>query len=371
MESVLILGAGFGGLEVATRLSGGDFDVTLIDRNDGFTFGFAKFEVLFGRSTPEQIKLPYSEISKPGVTFKREEIVSIDPTTRRVVTDRASYDPDVLVVALGADYAPDATPGFVEGGYEFYSVAGAGRLGNALTHFEGGTILLGVLGVPYKCPPAPYECLFLMDDYFKERGIVVDFQLVNPMPTPIPPSPQASDAIKKAMDARNITYTFGQRVHSIDPSTKTAALGSGASLSYDLFIGIPVHKAPTVVQEAGLTDGGTDGWIKVDKTNLRTPYDGVWALGDCADAPVPRAGTLAENAARAVADDIMGKLDEPYEGRGICFVEFGGGEIGMVHVDFLTGPAPQAPLEGPSRELMANKAEFGRDRRQRWFGRSE
>lgn len=342
---VLILGAGFGGLELATRLSGDDFRVTLIDRSDGFTFGYSKFDIMLGKNTAAEVKLPYAEI--PG--FRQEEIVSIDPSSRVVRTDRGSYEPDVLVVALGADYVP-------YDGLEFYSIAGAERLCEVLPTIIGGTVVIGILGAPFKCPPAPFEAAFLLDDYFKDRGVSVQLRVVSPLPAPIPVSPGASSAIIGALDERGIAYEFGA----------AAVPGRGE----DVFIAIPKHRVPSVVAESGLTEGGADGWIKVDPKTLRTPFEGVYAIGDNADAPVPRAGTLAENAACAVADDVRGALTTPYEGRGTCFVEFGRGEIGMVEVDFLSGPDPVAPLVGPSRDLMAKKEEFGRVRRERWFKRS-
>ncbi len=350
---VLICGAGFGGLELATRLSehADDFHVTLLDRNEGFVFGYSKFDVLFGHSTVDGVTLPYRDFTKPGVEFRREEVVSIDPGTKEVRTDANSYRPDILVVALGADYVP-------YDGHEFYSVEGAARLREVLPSIERGIVQIGVLGVPFKCPPAPWEAMFLMHDYFVERGVreAIDLRITTPMPMPIPVSPVASQAITDALDARGINYEFGHR----------AVPGSGE----DYFIAVPLHKAPDVVQASGLTEGGADGWIHVDPTNLRTPFDGVYALGDCADAPVPRAGTLAESAARVVADDILGRLEVPYEGRGICFVEFGGGEIGIVNVEFLAGAEPRAPMAGPSQELMKHNEAFGAERRERWFGRS-
>jgi sulfide:quinone oxidoreductase len=149
--------------------------------------------------------------------------------------------------------------------------------------------------------------------------------------------------------------------------TRTGEIG------YDLFIGIPVHRAPSVVEDSGLTAGGTDGWVAVDPRNLATRFPNVYALGDCADAPVPRAGVFAETAARAVADDIAAKLRGagavvPYDGRGSCYIEFGGGLVGKVDADFLSGPSPTAPFLGPSRELVAEKREFAAVRRRRWFG---
>jgi len=350
---VLILGAGFGGLELATRLSerSDRFCVTLIDRNDGFIFGYSKFDVLFGHKTVDDVTLRYSDFKKPGVEFRQEEILSIDPRTKQVKTDANTYEPDILVVALGADYVP-------YDGHEFYSVEGAERLGEVLPSIERGIVQIGVLGVPFKCPPAPWEMTFLVHDYFVERGVrdAIDLRIKTPMPSPIPVSPTASSAIIAALDDRGVTYEFRHR----------PVPGSGE----DYFIAVPLHKAPDVVQASGLTEGGTDGWVKVDPRNLRTPFDGVYAIGDCADAPVPRAGSLAESAARAVADDIVGSLEVPYEGSGVCFIEFGRGEIGTVNVDFLSGPSPQAPLLGPSRELMREKEKFGADRRARWFGRS-
>src|SRR5215211_5705863 len=150
-EHVLILGAGFGGLELATRLSaslGDEVHITLVDQNDAFTFGFSKLEILFGRQTREQVCCPYRDISTPGVEFRQERVTSIDPRTRHVVTDGGTYEPDTLVVALGADYDPGATPGFVEDGYEYYSVAGAERLRDVLPSFSGGQVLVAILGVP-------------------------------------------------------------------------------------------------------------------------------------------------------------------------------------------------------------------------------
>src|SRR4051812_47716249 len=146
---VVVLGAGFGGLELVTRLSEAVPDevrITLIDRNDAFMFGFSKLDVMFGRRNAADLWIPYAEIDKPGVEFRQETVRSIDPERRRVVTDRATYDADILVVALGADYAPDATPGLAEDGYEFYSTAGAERARDALAAFGGGAVVIGVLG---------------------------------------------------------------------------------------------------------------------------------------------------------------------------------------------------------------------------------
>ena len=375
-KHVLILGAGFGGLELATLLSESMADtvrVTLIDQNDAFVFGFSKLDVLFGRQTAAQVRCPYREIASPGVEFRQERITSIDPGTRRVVTDQGVYEADVLVVALGADYDHAATPGFVEDGFEFYSVPGAERLGRQLAAFTGGVVLIAILGVPFKCPPAPYEAALMLHDYLVERGVrdATRIEVISPMDSPVPVSATTSEAIVRALAERGIGYTPGHRVREIDPVAHLARLKDEVR-HYDLFIGIPVHHVPGVVEASGLTAGGNDGWVAVNPRTLATPYPHVYALGDCADAPVPRAGVFAESAARAVADDIAATMQGggpivPYDGKGWCYIEFGDGTVGKVDADFLTGPVPTAPFLGPSRELATEKLEFAAARRQRWF----
>jgi len=248
------------------------------------------------------------------------------------------------------------------------------RLRDALAAFTGGTLIVAILGVPFKCPPAPYEGALLIHEYLMERGVrdVTDIQVVSPMGSPIPVSAEASAAIVLALAERGIGYTPGHRVTALDPSAHVARLATG-DRPYDLFVGVPVHRVPAVVAESGLTKGGNDGWAAVNPRTLATPFPGVYALGDCADAPVPRAGVFAENAARVVADQIAAAIrgsgpTDPYNGQGSCYVEFGEGLVGKLDADFLSGPSPSAPFLGPSLELATEKARFAATRRQRWFG---
>jgi len=174
MRRVVIMGAGFGGLELATMFSdavGGDIDVVLLDKNGSFVFGYSKLDVVFGRTTIDAVRLPYRDIAKPGVRFLQETVAAIDPETRVVTTDAGVHEADVLVVALGADYDMDATPGLAEAGNEFYSVAGAERLAEVLPTFSGGRAVIGVCGAPFKCPPAPSEAALLLHDYLVTRAI--------------------------------------------------------------------------------------------------------------------------------------------------------------------------------------------------------
>ena len=377
-KHVVILGAGFGGLELATRLSETISDavrVTLLDRNDAFFFGFSKLEVMLGRQSAEEVKLYYREIAKEGVEFRQETVTGIDPAARRVTTDAGSYDADFVVVALGADYAMAATPGFEAGGYEYYTLAGAERLRDALAGFDGGRVLVSVLGQPFKCPPAPFEGSFLLHEYFTQRGIRDSVQMSTtfPMERPVPVSGVVAQMFRDGLAERGVEEFPQCLVTGIDPSTRTAQLAGGETLPYDLFVGIPVHRAPDVLAASGLT---VNGWVPVDQANLRTTFPGVYALGDVCTGPrtVPKAGIFAESAALVVADDIAAAISgaeppAPFEGSGTCYAEFGAGLVSKVEINFLGGEKPEARRYDPSREYALEKEEFGATRRARWFGR--
>jgi len=375
VKHVVILGAGFAGLELATRLSESlpdEVRTTLIDQNDAFSFGFSKLDVLFGHKTTAEIRLPYDDFAKERVDFRRERVTAIDPERRHVTTDAGSYDADILVVALGADYDYAATPGFEEGGVEYYSVAGAERMRDVIAGFESGRILIGILGHPFKCPPAPFEGAFLLHDHFVERGLreAVEIRTAGPISAPVPVTKEISRSFLDALAERDIEYVANQHIVELDTENNEARLSDGGSMPYDLFVGIPVHRAPDVVVSSGLA---VDGWVPVERTNLETRFTDVYAVGDITALPGPKAGALAEAAARVVADDIAarlrgGTLERPYEGAGTCYVEFGEGRIGMVEANFFGGPAPTARLVGPSEELAAHKVEFAATRKARWFG---
>jgi sulfide:quinone oxidoreductase len=274
---IVILGAGFGGLELSTRLSsafGAGVDVTLIDKNEAFVFGFSKFELLFGRESLEQVRSYYRDIVKPGVQFRQELVVSIDPIARRVVTDQSTYNADVLVVALGAEYDFSVPPGFQAGGYEFYSIEGALRLRDVLPSLTTGKVIIAVLGEPFKCPPAPCEAAMLLDEYFTERG-------VRSLPD------QRRDALGQADPAvagrleghldrfveRNIGWMPGQLV---TVSTREEdALMTTVAPSYDLFLGIrSIACRPSSRSLASLSMAGSrsieERWRRDSRTCTRS-----------------------------------------------------------------------------------------------------
>ncbi len=371
---MLVLGAGFGGLELSTRLSaqfGDDIEIVLIDQSEGFIFGFSKLDVMFGKKPASDVFHAYSEINKAGLRFVHTTIRAIDPDAKRVETDAGTFEGDILVVALGADLDPSATPGLVEGGHEFYTVSGAFALREVLAEFSGGRVIVGVTSTPFKCPPAPSETVLLLHDYLTERGLreKSTISLVMPLGVPIPPSPAASEALLIAFEERGIHWHPGRLITSLDPERKVAILSEGPEMPYDLFLGVPQHRVPRVVEESGMT---IDGWIPVNSLTLETTFADVYAVGDVTSVGTPKAGVFSEGQASVVATQIASKIRSDsaptnYDGHGTCYLEFGHDLVARVSVTFLSGSAPVGDLEGPSAAIAADKDEFGSSRIQRWF----
>ncbi|HET9050777.1 MAG TPA: FAD/NAD(P)-binding oxidoreductase [Candidatus Dormibacteraeota bacterium] len=373
---ITVLGAGFGGLELATILSaelGEGMDLTLVDASDSFVFGFKKLDVLFGHSEPDAVRIPYRDIARPGVRFVQERVTAIDAENRRVTTQAGVREADYLVVALGADYDYEATPGLVEAENEYYSVAGATRLRQSVAAFTRGHAVVGVCGAPFKCPPAPSETTLMLNDDLVARGCRDDCEitLVLPLPSPVPPSPDTSRALLDEFAARGITFLADRRVAAVDAARRVAVLSDGTELSHDLFLGVPRHRAPAVV--AGAFDLAPDGFVPVGRDTMATAIPRVYAVGDVVSVGVPKAGVFAEGQGRVAAAALLADIRQtddrsPYDGRGQCYVEFGAGRVARVDVDFYSGPRPTGTFQPPSVELTAEKRQFGTSRRARWFG---
>ncbi len=233
-------------------------------------------------------------------------------------------------------------------------------------------MIVGVTRPPFKCPPAPSETALLMHDFLTARGLreKSEIALVMPLPVPIPPSPAASEAVLAAFAEKNIEFVAQNGVKALDPERRMVILGDDSERPYDLFLGVPVHKVPAVVEASGLT---VDGWIPVNPLTLETSFADVYACGDVTSVGTPKAGVFSERQAGVIADAIIARAqgkgnDSEYDGRGICYLEFGDDEVAKVEVQFVPGEPPQRHVRTASETLAADKAEFGRTRVERWFG---
>ncbi len=379
-KDILILGAGFGGLEAATGLReqlDSSNTITLIDKNDSFVIGFNKFDVMFGRRSLESVKSYYKDLAAGGVNFVQDEVKEIDLISKQVKTGSAEFNYDYLIIALGADLAPEATPGFVTGGHHFYSVESAAELWPVIETFTAGTILISIFGAPYKCPPAPFEAAFQLHDYFTGKGLrdAITIKVLTPAPSALPVSPTGTAEVERRLQERDIPLLTGHQVTALDPHTNQAVVEGHDPLDYDLFLGVPLHVPPRVVRESAF-----GGWIMVNHDTLETEFHNVYAVGDVTKIPVgagavPKAGAFAEGAAKVVVQDIVNKIlgrDEPvkFDGTGVCFLEFGAGDIARLEGNFLGGETPEVLLVGPSPDFRRNKIEFETSRKGKWFNQS-
>ena len=278
----------------------------------------------------------------------------------------------MLVVALGADLDPGATPGLEECGLEVYSPGGAALVRDLLPVFPGGNVVIAVLGGLFKCPPAPYETAVLLHDYLTRRGTgnASTIPLITPMPKPIPISAETSDALIERLDERGIRHSHASCITRLDPAAKVAHLKDGQQVPFDLLLAVPVHRAPAVVAQSGLTE---DGWIPVNPATFATRFPDVYAVGDITSAPVPRAGVIAEGEAATLADVLIARITggpppAPYPGAMTCYIEMGQDTVGTVDANFLSGPAPTAVFTPPSIEAADDKRRYAASRRDRWFG---
>lgn len=369
-RTALVLGAGLGGLVAAEnlrkRLPRAD-RVIAVDRAAVHFFPPSLLWLLTGAREPADFTRPLSRLERRGVAFRQGQIVRIDPAARRVEAGGESFDADALIVALGAEYAPEAIPGLAEAGHNLYTLEGATAARDALAEFTGGRIVLLTAAPAYKCPAAPYEAALLVEDFLRRRGVrdatTLQFFAAEPQPMVVA-GPEAGAAVRGLIEARGIAYHPQQQVSAVDAVSRRLTFAGGFMAQFDLLLYVPPHRAPAVVREAGLTNEA--GWIPVDRHTLQTPFEGVFAIGDVTTIPLkmgrplPKAGVFAHGQAETVAANIAhawtGKgAPRRFDGYGMCFIEAGNGRAGIGKGDFYAEPTPQVEVRPPGLLWHAGK----------------
>jgi sulfide:quinone oxidoreductase len=372
-NKVLILGGGSGGLATAGRLKellGDKVSVTVIDKQSSFVMGFSLLRVMIGEKTEQEVTFPKDKVSQKGIKFINTEVNGIDVNNSIIRTGQGEFAYDYLVVALGAELAPEKVSGF-ESAFHMYTLEGAKKLGDALSSFRDGLIRLVVSSTPFKCPPAPYEAAMLIDDYLRSKGFrdKSDIQIFTPEPLPMPiAGPEVGNAVVSILNEKGIGFHNNAKVSSIDGSSKQIVFENGTREKYDLLIAIPPHTSPKVVRESGdLADAS--GWISVDPKNMQTKHDIVYAIGDVAAVKLPsgmmlpKAATFAFGQAEIVASNIsssvLGTETRSWDGFGECFIETGAGNAAYGSGSFYSSPKPVINLQIPSKELRERKDVWG------------
>jgi sulfide:quinone oxidoreductase len=372
-NEVLILGGGSGGLATAGRLKellGDKISITVIDKQRSFVMGFSLLRVMTGEKTEQEVTVPKEKVSQKGIKFINTEVNRIDVNNGIVRTDQGEFVYDYLVVALGAELAPEKIPGF-ESAFHMYTLEDAKKLRDALSSFRGGSIRLVVSSTPFKCPPAPYEAAMLMDDYLRNKGLrdKSDIQIFTPEPQPMPiAGPEVGNTVVSMLNEKGIGFHSNTKVSLIDGSSKQIVFENGSREKYDLLIAIPPHTTPKVIRESGgLADASE--WISVDPKNMQTKYDRVYAIGDVAAVKLPsgmmlpKAATFAfgqaEIVASNIASSVLGTEARNWDGFGECFIETGSGNAAYGSGSFYSSPKPVINLQIPSKELRERKDVWG------------
>ncbi len=371
MHKVLILGGGFGGLTAAQALKaklGDDVEITLVDRRSYFMVGFRKTWALTGQSTLEEGQRPLVALEKIGVQVIKGNITAIDPKAHSAVVDGQNFEADALIVALGAQLAPEAIPGFEEYAINVYDPAIISQAALTLQNFPGGRVVVGIFGEAYKCPPAPYEIALAVNELFRNRSIQAQIEVFTPKPMTLPILGEAGCAIiESRLEDEGISFLPN---HSADIVEEGQVIFKTGSRSFDLLLGIPPHRCPQVIVDSGLADG--QPWVPVDPRSLQSRFSDVYAIGDNSKIMMangkrlPMAGVFAEAQGKVAAEHIAAAFQgrqatEFFEGKGGCFLEIGKGEAMMVEGEFLAQPVPLVTLTDPSPEYFAQKHAVERD----------
>ena len=381
-KTVLILGGGVGGLVTANELRAKlskEHRVVLVDRESAFVFSPSLLWLMTGDRTAAKISRPLARLEKKGIELIRGEIEAIDPKRREVIVQGQTLTVDYIVLALGADLAPDSVPGLSNAGHNFYSLAGAESFKDALDKFSGGAIVVLTATPAYKCPAAPYEAAMLLEAACRKRGIRNDTEihLYSAEPGPMGVAgPDVSKAVRQMVESKGIQYHPEHQIAHVDGPARLLKFVNGVEANYDLLAYVPPHRAPGVVRAAGLTS--ESGWIPVNRSTLETAFPGVYALGDVVSIPLklgkplPKAGVFAHAEAsvvvRNIAREITGKgKPAEFNGDGDCFIETGDGKAGFGQGHFFAEPLPQVKVNPPARRWHAAKVLFEKDWLRRWF----
>src|SRR6266508_949389 len=351
-NDVLILGGGVGGTIVANLVArevGDRAHVTIVDTTGVHVYQPGFLYVAVGQEQPSALRRSEAGLLRHGIKLVVDTATLVEPMAQKVVLGSGrTLHYDELVLATGSRTVMDEVPGGLAA-HEFYTLEGAMRLYRALEAFQGGTIVIGVAGIPYKCPPAPVEFAFLLDDYLRARHIRDKslVKLLSPLNRAFTIE-ATSKLVQPILAERGIELTGFFNVESVDPTAKTVTSLEGETVDYDLLVLVPPHRGQKVIQDSGL--GDERGWVPVDKNTLRhTGFDRIWAIGDTTSIPISKSGLVAHYEASVAAAEIVAEVrGEPapahvYDGKVMCFLETGHGQATTIQFDYDHPPVSPTP----------------------------
>lgn len=381
-KTVMILGGGSGGVVAANtlrKLLPAQHRIILIDKEAEHLFAPSLLWLMIGDRSPAKISRPLKRLERKGIEVIQGEIRGIDPEARTVQVNGRSIAADALIVALGADYAPQNVKGLAEAGHNAYTLKGATGIRDSLDAFKSGRIVILTAAPAYKCPAAPYEAAMLVEYHCRRLGIreKVQIEVFAAEPGPMGTAgPEVSKQVRTLVESKGIAYHPSHQVTEVDPKEKTIRFAGGDSAIFDLLIYVPPHQAPKVVAEAGLI--AESGWVAVNRSTLETKFKDVYAVGDVTSIPLtmgkplPKAGVFAHAQAEVVARNLAVKwtgkgTPAAFQGEGKCFIETGDKRAGIGAGNFYAEPSPQVRVKRPNIGWHLSKVMLEKYWLYRWF----
>ena len=376
---VVILGGGFGGLsaanEIRNSLDSSKVKITIIDKKDWFMVGFAKLWIMNGTRTFENSIGSLNELPKKQINFIKDEIIEINPENNFIRTKSENISFDFLIISMGAVLAPEKIPGLVENGFNLYDHNQLDKIHQKLNKIENGKIAIVIMGMPYKCPPAPFEASLLIDSMLRKRGIrdSVQIDFYSPAPITLPAAgPEVSKQIFDLVNSEKIIFHNSKKIKCVESKK---LIFENDEANFDILLAIPPHVAPKVIYDSNLAK--EPGFIPIDR-DCKTPYQNIFAVGDVTSLVVidsmvvPKAGIFAEGEGITVAKNIISKLESKetsvlFDGKGGCFLESGKDTASILEVDMFTDPKPSTHLTDPTSDNLSKKLDFEKERLSKWL----
>ena len=375
-KKIVVLGGGTGGTIVSNNLRRHlpkDWEITVIDRDDRHIYQPGMLFVPFGIQKSNTLVRSRKKYILPGVNFVIDEITHIYPDKKEVKTKNHKFSYDFLIISTGCRIVPEENDGLMDAwgknAFSFYTIEAAEMLRKKLKEFDGGKLVMNIAELPFKCPVAPIEFVFLADWYFKNKGIrnKTEIEFVTPLPGAFT-KPKASAVFIESAKSKNIKITTSFELNAVNGKEKYIESVKGDKVSFDTLVIVPSTIGDNVISESGMDDG--IGYVPTHHNTLKAlKHDSIYVIGDATNVPTSKAGSVAHYEADVVVFNIMSEIhgvkpEEIYDGHSTCFIVYSKGTSSLIDFNYkiepLHGKFP-APKFGPFSLLKETKMN--------WYGK--